>query len=77
MECLDDRDIKEVAGKSQSLSIISSHGSGKQHEETKMWSCGGPRAGYTMAMGQLESQVRRPAELGSLLVIMDTAQNTL
>lgn len=63
-----------------SLRIISSHGSAKQHQEAKMWSSGGSRAGQTVAVGPLdrrESEVGRPVDVGSLSVIMDAAQDTL
>lgn len=45
-----------------------------------MWSSGGSRAGQTVAMGPLirrESDVGRPVDVGSLSMIMDTAQGTL
>lgn len=80
MDDLDNIKIKKVAHGAPSLRIISSHRSAKQHQEATMWSSGGSRAGQTVAMGppdRRESDVGRPVDVGSLSMIMGTAQGTL
>lgn len=80
MDDLENIKIKKVAHGAPSLRIISSHRSAKQHQEAKMWSSGGSRAGQTVAMAPLdrrESDVGRPVDVGSLSMTMDTAQGTL
>lgn len=80
MDDLDSIKIKKVAHGAPSLRIISSHRSAKQHQEATMWSSGGSRAGQIVAMGppdRRESDVGRPVDVGSLSMIMDTAQGTL
>ena len=80
MDYLDNTKIKKVAHGAPSLRMISSHGSAKQHQEAKMRSRGGSRAGQTVAVGPLdrrESDVGRPVDVGSLSMIMDTPQGTL
>lgn len=80
MDYSDNTKIKKVAHGTPSLRIISSHGSAKQHQEAKMWSSGGSRAGQTVAVGPLdrrESEAGRPVDVGGLSMMMDTAQGTL
>ena len=80
MDYSDNTKIKKVAHGTPSLRIISIHGSVTQHQEAKMWSSSGSTAGQTVAMGPLdrrESEAGRPVDVGSLSMIMDTAQGTL